>query len=63
METLQISINMVLDHFLPSIQLQSFFEWTHTSFEQSVAEFYTILLEEHLQVTLEILVVGICASP
>jgi hypothetical protein len=37
-------------------------EWTHTSFEQSLAEFYTILLEEHLQVTLELLEVGICSS-
>jgi hypothetical protein len=45
---------MVLDRLLPSVHLQSFFEWTHTSFEQSVAEFYTILLE-HLQVALEML--------
>jgi hypothetical protein len=29
-------------------------EWTHTSFEQSVAEFYTVLIEEHLQVALGI---------
>jgi hypothetical protein len=42
---------MVLDHFLPVIQLQSFVEWIHTSFEQSLAEFYSILLEECLQVT------------
>jgi hypothetical protein len=26
--------------------------WTPTSFEQSIAEFYTILLEEHLILTL-----------
>jgi hypothetical protein len=35
---------------------------TRTSFEQSVAEFYTILLEEHLQVALEMLEVGISSS-
>jgi hypothetical protein len=27
-------------------------EWTGTSFEQTLVEFYTILLEEHLQVAL-----------
>jgi hypothetical protein len=54
-------INMVLDFLLPSVQLQSFLEWTLTSFEQSVAEFYTILLE-HLQVALEMLEMGICSS-
>jgi hypothetical protein len=56
METLQIllqfSINMMLDHLLPSIYLQSFLEWTRTSFEQCLAEFHTLLLEEHLQVSL-----------
>jgi hypothetical protein len=51
---------MVLDLLLPSIELQSFLEWTRTSFEQSLAEFYTIHLEEHLQVALEMLEVGIC---
>jgi hypothetical protein len=51
---------MVLDHLLPSIQPQSFLEWIHTSFEQSLAEIYTILLEEHVQVALEMLEVGIC---
>jgi hypothetical protein len=45
---------MVLDHLLPLMQLQSFFEWTCTSFEQSLMESYTILLEQHLQVALEI---------
>jgi hypothetical protein len=54
-------INMVLDHLLPSVQPQSF-EWTRASFEQSLAEFYAILLEEHLQVALEMLEVGICSS-
>jgi hypothetical protein len=29
---------------------------------KSLAEFYTILLEEHLQVALEMLEVGICSS-
>jgi hypothetical protein len=46
---------MMLDHLLPSVQQHSFMEWIYTSFEQSVVEFYTILLEEHLQVTLEML--------
>jgi hypothetical protein len=31
-------------------------------FEQSYMEFYTILPEEHLQVALEMLEVGICSS-
>jgi hypothetical protein len=44
---------MVLDHL--------FFNTTQ-SFEQSVAEFYKILLEEQLQVTLQMLEVGICFS-
>jgi hypothetical protein len=46
---------MVLDNLLASIQPQSFLEWTRTSFEQSLAEFYTILPEEHLQIALEML--------
>jgi hypothetical protein len=53
---------MVLDPLLPSIQPRSFLERIRTSFEQSVAEFYTILLEEYLQVALETLEVGICSS-
>jgi hypothetical protein len=53
---------MVLDNLLPSIQPQSFLEWTWTSFEQPLAEFYIIRLEEHLQVASEMLVVGICSS-
>jgi hypothetical protein len=53
---------MVLDHLLASVQPQSFSEWTCTSLEQSLEEFYTILLEEHLQVALEMLEVGICFS-
>jgi hypothetical protein len=48
--------------FLPSIQQQSFLEWTRTSFGQSPAEYNAILLEEHLQVALEMLEVGICSS-
>jgi hypothetical protein len=53
---------MVLDHLLPSVQPQSFLEWTLTSFEQSLAEFYAILHEDHLQVALEVLEMGICSS-
>jgi hypothetical protein len=53
---------MVLDHVLSSIQPQSFLEWTRTSSEQSMAEFFTIL-EEHLQVVLEMFEVGISSSP
>jgi hypothetical protein len=52
---------MVLDHLLPSIQPQSFLEWIRTSFEQSLAEFYIILLEER-QAALEMLEVGFCSS-
>jgi hypothetical protein len=55
-------INVVLDHPLSSIQLQSFLEWTCSSFEESLAEFYTILIEEHLKVALEILEVGTYSS-
>jgi hypothetical protein len=44
---------MALDHLLPSIQPRSFLEWTHANFEQSLAEFYTIPHEEHLQVALD----------
>jgi hypothetical protein len=51
-----------MDQLLLSIQQQSFLEWTRTSFEQTVAESYTILLEKHLQVALEMVVVGICSS-
>jgi hypothetical protein len=53
---------MVLGQLLPSKQPQPFLEWALTSFEQSRAEFYTFLLEEHLQVALEMLEVGICPS-
>jgi hypothetical protein len=53
---------MVLDHLSLSIQVQSFSEWTRTSFEQFLAEFYTSHLEEHLQVVLELFEVGICSS-
>jgi hypothetical protein len=35
---------------------------TCTNFEQSVAELYIILHEEHLQVALEMLELGICSS-
>jgi hypothetical protein len=52
---------MMLDHLLPSIQLQSS-ECIHTSCEQCLAEFYTILREEHFQVALEMLEMGIHSS-
>jgi hypothetical protein len=48
---------MVLDHLFLSVQPQ-YLESTPISFEQSLAEFYTILLEEYLQTALEILEVG-----
>jgi hypothetical protein len=47
---------------LPSVQPQFFLECTHASFEQSLKEFITILVEEQLQVALEMLEVGICSS-
>jgi hypothetical protein len=53
---------MVLDHLLPLIQLQPFLEWTLTSFELSVVESYSILLEEHLRLALEMLQMTICSS-
>jgi hypothetical protein len=55
------NINMVFKHLLPSVQLQSL-EWARTSFEQSLVEFYTILLDEHLQVALEMLEMGMYSS-
>jgi hypothetical protein len=55
-------IIMVLDHLWPTTKPQFFLEWTRTSFKQSLTEFYTILHEEHLQVALEMLEVGICSS-
>jgi hypothetical protein len=53
---------MVLDHLLFSLQPKSFLEWTLTNFEESLAEFYTFLLEEHLQDVLYMLEVIICSS-
>jgi hypothetical protein len=55
-------VNMGLDQLLPSVQPQFFLERTGTSSEQSLTEFYTILLEKHLQVALEMFEVGICSS-
>jgi hypothetical protein len=49
---------MVLDLPFPSTQPQFFLKWTRTSFEQSIAEIYTILLEEQVQIALEMLEVG-----
>jgi hypothetical protein len=50
METLgtdaHLFISVMLDQRWPSIQPQSFLEWTRASLEQSLVEFYTILLEE-----------------
>jgi hypothetical protein len=42
-------INMVSNHLLPPIQPQSSLQWISTSLEESLAEFYTIHLEENLQ--------------
>jgi hypothetical protein len=42
-----------------SKQLQSYLEWTQTSFEQSLMEFYTTLLEKLIQVVLGMLEIGI----
>jgi hypothetical protein len=53
---------MVLNHLLPSVQPKSFLKWTLTISEQSLAEFYTNLLEELLQIALEMLQVGNCSS-
>jgi hypothetical protein len=50
-----IFINIALDHLLLSLQPQSFLELPLTSSEQSLAEIYTILLEEYLQVFLSFL--------
>lgn len=49
---------MVLDHHLPSVQSQPFLKLTHANLEQSLTEFYTILVEEQLKVALEMLQVG-----
>jgi hypothetical protein len=53
---------MALDHLLPSVQPQAFLEWTHTRFKQSLAEFYTNLLEDYIDDVLEMLEVGTCSS-
>jgi hypothetical protein len=53
---------MVFHQLSPSLQLQSFFNGLGTSFEQTLAEFYNILLEEPLQVAVEMLEVGIRSS-
>jgi hypothetical protein len=52
---------MVLGHLLTSVQLHSFLEGPRSRFEQSVVRFYPILLEEHLQVALKVLEIGICS--
>jgi hypothetical protein len=53
---------MVLDYLSPSIEPHSFMEWTLTSFEQSLAEFYTIFLEGHHHVALQVLEVRSSSS-
>jgi hypothetical protein len=62
METLQTLCTLLYYYGagppLPSVQPQCFLECTPTSFEQSLAEFFTILLEVQLQVALEMLEVG-----
>jgi hypothetical protein len=61
-DTIYFFMNTVSDHLLLSMMPQTFLKWTCTSFEKPLAEFYTILLEEHLQVALEMLQMGICSS-
>jgi hypothetical protein len=61
-DTPHFFINMVLIHLLRSVQPQAFLEWTGTSFEKTLAVFYTILLKEHLQVALGMVEVGNCSS-
>jgi hypothetical protein len=46
-DIVHIFINVVFGQLLPSTQPQSFSEWVLTSVKQSLAEFYTILLEKH----------------
>jgi hypothetical protein len=53
---------MVLDHHLSSVQPQSFLKWIRASIERSIAKFYAVVLQEHVQVALEILEVLICSS-
>jgi hypothetical protein len=53
---------MVLNHLLPYSTAAFLLGMDSTSFEQSLTEFCAILLEEHLQVALEMLEVGICSS-
>jgi hypothetical protein len=66
METLQILYTFLylysVGQPISIIKTQSFLEWTCTSFGQSLAKFFTIPLEEHLQVVLQMLEVGICSS-
>jgi hypothetical protein len=54
-------INIVREPPLAFNTAHSFLEWTRTSFEQFLAEFYNILLEKR-QVALEMLEVGISSS-
>jgi hypothetical protein len=53
---------MVVEHLFPSVWLQAFLKLACASFEQPLAEFCIILLEEHLQVALEMSEVGLYSS-
>jgi hypothetical protein len=48
-----------MNTLLPSMQPQSSFEPTHTSFKHFLAELYTVVLEENHQVAIEKFKVGI----
>jgi hypothetical protein len=56
-----VFIKTVVDHLLPSLEPQAFLELTRTNFEEVIAEFYTILHDEHLQIALEMLEMEICS--
>jgi hypothetical protein len=53
---------MAVGYLLLSVQLHSLLEWTRTSFEHSLPEFYIIILEDYLQVALQMLEVGMSSS-
>jgi hypothetical protein len=53
---------MLLDRILPSVQPQSFLERTRTSFEQSLAKYYAIIVEGNLEAALLALEVGIFSN-
>jgi hypothetical protein len=53
---------MVLDHLLLQQSCRISWNGLVQVFEQSLMEFYIILIEEHLEVASEMLEVGICSS-